>query len=396
MINTTPQLKHVHSQTFAYFIVMVGLGAVMVSLGPVLPRLATQTRTDLGTLGLIFSFRSIGFLGGSLMGGRMFDRLPAHPVFAASLLLMGVTVAAIPLIQAFWLLLVVMLLSGLASGFLIVGCNTLLVWVRAGNVGPWMNAMSFFNGMGGFLVPILISGFLTRTGEFGGAFLVLGIILGLFALGMLFVPSPAIRTTTTATDSSGRIRYGLVSLFAMVFLLYVGAEMSFSGWLYTFTVAVHPDATAAAALLTSAFWAGIAVGRLLAIPVSSRVRARSILLFDFVGSLLSLTLILVFSSSLAALWVGTIGFGLCMASLFPTWMTFADRRIQVNGKITGIFFAATSLGSMFFPWLCGKLFVSSGPDATMLVILLALLVAAGVFGVMMVFIPLRPSPPAAG
>ena len=382
MINTPKQMKQGRSQSFIYFTVMFGLGAVMVSLGPVLPHLAAQTGTDLGTIGLIFSLRSIGFLLGSLAGGRIYDRVPGHPLFAGALLVMAVTFAAVPLIHIFWLLLLFTLISGIASGLLIVGCNTLLVWVHPENVGPWMNAMSFFNGLGGFFVPILITAFLTRTGDICGAFFALGLMLAVLAVGMLLIPSPAIRKTTESSDSSGRIRIGLVSLFALVFLLYVGAEMSFSGWLYTFSVAVHPNAAATAALLTSAFWAGIAGGRVLAIPISSRLRARTILWIDFLGSLASLGIILAFSSSLVALWIGAIGFGLFMASLFPTWLTFADRRIKVNGKINGIFFAATSVGTMFFPWLSGQLFVSSGPRAIMWVIFIVLSAAAAIFAAM--------------
>lgn len=354
----------------------------MVSFGPVLPRLAAQTQTDLGTIGLLFTFRSIGFLLGSLLGGRIYDRLPGHPLFAGALLVLAATFAAVPVINELWLLLSVTLLMGIASGLLIVGCNTLLVWVHPENVGPWMNAMSFFNGSGGFFVPIVITTFLTMTGEIRGAFFVLALMIAALGVVLLFVPSPAIRKTTASTDSGGRIRYGLVSLFALVFLLYVGAEMSFSGWLYTYTVALYPNASETAALLTSAFWAGISIGRLLAIPLSSRLRARTILWIDFAGSLISMAVILVFPSSLVALWVGTIGFGLCMASLFPTWLTFADRRIKVNGKINGIFFAATALGTMIFPWLSGQLFTTSGPHATMWVILFTLLIAAGIFVVM--------------
>ena len=382
MTEQTNQTKHVRSQTMSYFIIMVGLGAVMVSFGPVLPRLAAQTQTDLGTIGLLFTSRSIGFLLGSLLGGRIYDRLAGHPLFAGSLLVLAATFAAVPIINVFWLLLLVTLLMGIASGLLIVGCNTLLVWVHPENVGPWMNAMSFFNGSGGFFVPIVITAFITMSGEIDGAFFVLALMIAMLGMAMFFVPSPAIRRTTASTDASGRIRYGMVSLFALVFLLYVGAEMSFSGWLYTYTVTLYPNADETAALLTSAFWAGMSIGRLLAIPIASRLRARTILWIDFAGSLTSMALILIFPFSLAALWAGTIGFGLCMSSLFPTWLTFADRRIKVNGKINGIFFAATALGTMVFPWLSGQLFTSIGPLAIIWVILITLLVATGIFVVM--------------
>jgi len=89
------------------------------------------------------------------------------------------------------------------------------------------------------------------------------------------------------------------------------------------------------------------------------------------------------ATSLTALWVGTIGLGLCLASMFPVLLDFIDRRIKINGMINGTFLAAVSIGAMFFPWLSGVMFDSNGPKATMFVILSALLIAAGITGAMM-------------
>jgi FHS family Na+ dependent glucose MFS transporter 1 len=220
------------------------------------------------------------------------------------------------------------------------------------------------------------------TGKFTGAFGVVGILLAAAGAWILFVPSPDIRKSEEASGSAGRIRYGLVLVFALIFLLYGGAEISFTSWLYTFVISLHPAAATAAVMLNSAFWLAMAVGRLLAIPISARLRPRIVLTIDFLGGLTSLAIILTFADFLPALWVGTIGLGLCMASMFPVLLDFIDRRIKINGTINGVFLAAVSVGAMFFPWLSGVLFEANGPKATMMVILAALLTAAGVFGAM--------------
>ena len=373
---------HARAQTLVYFANVFGFGGVMVSFGPVLPMLAAQVQTDLATIGLLFTFRALGFFLGSLVGGRIYDRVPGHRLMAAAGLTLAVTFSVVPLVGELWQLLGVMLVLGSSAGLLMVGCNTLVVWVHPDNVGPWMNGLSFFTGLGGFLAPIFLTAFLTTTGEIRGAFLWLAVMIGLAAGGAWFTASPAIRLTTDADGSHSRVGWGVVIPFALVFMLYVGAEVSFSGWLYTYALALHPNSSTNAALLTSAFWAAMSIGRLLAIPLSVRLRPRHFLLIDFLLSLASLVVILTLSASLAALWIGTIGFGLGMSSLFSVWLTFADRRIKINGKLNGIFFAATALGGMSIPWLCGQMFAARGAHATMLVVFCTLLIGFMVFAVM--------------
>jgi MFS transporter, FHS family, Na+ dependent glucose transporter 1 len=383
MPEKTPPKKNRFAQTMVYFVVVTAFGLVMSALGPVLPDLAEQTQASLAKIGLVFTLRALGAFFGSLLGGRVFDRLPGHPVMAVGMFVLAAGFAFVPFVNSFVLLLLLGLLMGLAGGVLLVGANTLLVWVHADNVGPWMSGMSFFNGMGGFFAPIIIASFLSMTGNFTAAFWVTGLLLVAAGAWILFVPSPDIRKTEAATGSTGRIPYGIVLVFALIFLLYGGAEISFSSWLYTFVVSLHSDAVTVAVMLNSAFWFAMAAGRLLAIPISARLRPRTILTIDFVGALASLVVILTLANSVTALWVGTIGLGLCLASMFPVLLDFIDRRIKINGTINGTFMAAVSIGAMFFPWLSGVMFDAQGPKATMFVILSALLIAAGITGAMM-------------
>src|SRR5690606_2546710 len=66
-----------------------------------------------------------------------------------------------------------------------------------------------------------------------------------------------------------------------------------------------------------------------------------------------------------ALWVGSFGFGLFIASIFPTVITWAERRMGMSGLVTSMFLVGASLGAMFFPWLIGQLFDRYGPGVTM-------------------------------
>src|SRR5690606_23401392 len=116
-----------------------------------------------------------------------------------------------------------------------------------------------------------------------------------------------------------------------------------------------------------------------------RFRPRSILMVDLIGCLASIGLILALPSQGWALWVGTFGVGLAMASIFPTVITWGERRMTLSGHVTSLFLVGASLGAMFLPWLIGQLFVSLGPSSTMIVILADLVLATILFGVLMVY-----------
>jgi fucose permease len=102
------------------------------------------------------------------------------------------------------------------------------------------------------------------------------------------------------------------------------------------------------------------------------------MLADLTGCLLSIALIILWSGSFAATLAGTIGLGLSMASIFPTTIALAERRITITGQVTGWFIIGASTGAMLLPWLIGQFFETTGPRVMMLIIITTLVAAAGV------------------
>jgi FHS family Na+ dependent glucose MFS transporter 1 len=160
------------------------------------------------------------------------------------------------------------------------------------------------------------------------------------------------------------------------FFFYVGAEVGFGGWIYSYATAVRVGGDATAAYLTSVFWASLTAGRLLGIPIALRLSPRLVLLVDLAGALGSLGGLILWPHSPLVAWLGTCGMGLAMASVFPTMMCLAQRHVRISGTVTGWFFVGASGGGMVLPWLMGQLFESVGPRSIMLVLAVDLLGAA--------------------
>jgi len=348
--------------TAAYYLSIFTLGIFTAVGGPALPSLAKNTSSTLDQISLFFVLGALGYLLGSYLGGQAYDRFPGHRILALTLMVIASSGTFIPIMRQLWLLLVVQFALGLAQGANDVGCNTLLLWVHGKSAGPYVNGLHFFFGLGAFIAPLVLAGILSLTGGIQWVFWIfalasLPLIVWLWRLPEL--------PPQTEDGENGRtpIPYIPVILLALAFLMYVGAEVSFGNWVYTYALTLGLGTAITSAYLTSAFWGTFTVGRLLGVWISTRARAATILFVDLVGCLASLGLILLWRDSALALWAGAIGVGLFMASVFPTMLLLAGERMHVTGAMTGWFLVGGGAGGMIWPWLIGQAFVGMGPVA---------------------------------
>jgi FHS family Na+ dependent glucose MFS transporter 1 len=366
------------ASTVGYYGAFVVLGITVAALGPTLPGLAAHTHTVLSAISFLFTARSLGYLLGSLQGGRLYDRLPGHPLMAAALVLMAAMLALVPFLPALWILVAVLLILGMAEGVVEVGSNTLLLWVHRHNAAPFVNGLHFFFGVGAFLAPIVVAGALSLAGDTTWSYWVFALLPVPVAAWLVRLPSPLSQSASEDGPVRGMDTL-LVALVAVFFFLYAGAESSFGGWIFSYATAQNPAAQTTAAYLASAFWGSLTAGRLLAIPLAIRLRPRAILLADLIGCLVSMSLFLFLPASVAALWIGTLGLGFCLASIIPTTLAFVGRHMGVTGQATGWFFVGLGLGAMTVPLLIGQFFETIGPRVMTFTILADLVLALGLF-----------------
>lgn len=362
------------TKTIGYYGAFIILGLVSASLGPTLPGLAANTRADLGKISFLFTARALGYLLGSLSGGRMYDRLPGHPVMAAGLGMMALTLVGVPFISTSWLLTSVFLIVGMVESVVDVGGNTLIGWVHGPKVGPFMNALHFFFGVGAFLSPLIVAWTMHAESDVTWAYWTLALCILPVAVSLGFLPNP--RPASVSTDSrSGQMNAVLVAGMAVFLFLYTGAEVSAGGWIFTYARQQNIADATHAAYLTSAFWGALTVGRLLSIPIATVLRSSILLFSNLIGGVISLGVILLAPKSLIGVWIGTLGLGLAMASIFPTALAFIGQRMRMTGQVTGLLFVGASAGAMIIPYVIGQTIKNLGPTP-MIVILLSELAAA--------------------
>ena len=358
--------------TTAYYLAFILLGLTIAAEGPTLLKLAEHTSSALDQISSIFLFGSFGYLVGSYIGGRIYDRVPGHRFMAGVLVFLGIMVAMVPLATSRWALFSIALILGLFKGALDVGCNTLLLWVHNETVGPFMNGLHAFFGVGAFIAPLIVAQVISVTGDIYWVYWFFAMIAFPLALWIWTLPSPASRAVPAHHESTS---FPLLPVLIMVlcFVLYVGGEAGYGSWIYTYAFTLKFGTEVTAAYLTSAFWGSFTLGRLLGIWISTRARPLTILYLDFAGCIVSVGLVILFPQSALMLWSGTILFGISQASIFPTFLTLAEERMHVTGTIAGLFLVGAGVGGMILPWLIGQAFVQVGAGAMMAMIFVGII-----------------------
>ena len=220
-----------------------------------------------------------------------------------------------------------------------------------------LNGLHFSFGLGAFVAPLVLARVLSVTGGIQWVFWIFALLSLPLIIWLWGLPEPHAQSED---EKNGRppIPFLPVALLVLAFLLYVGAEVGFGNWIYTYAWKLGLGTAITAAYLTSAFWGTFTVGRLLGVWISTHLRSTTILFVDLLGCLASLGVIMLWGDSRLALWAG-----LFMASVFPTTLVLAGERMRVTGSITGWFLFGGGVGGMILPWVIGQAFVGIGAGA---------------------------------
>ena len=360
-------------RTLGYYLLFICLGLSTAVIGPTLPALADQTRTPLGHMGWLFLAESVGYTVGTTLGGRVFDRVRGHLVLGLAQLASATLLGLVPLVPWFWFLLGVLACKGFANGLINTGANTLLVWTYEEKVGPYMHGLHFFFGLGAFLAPLLVAQVIGVAGGYRWAYWTLTVCALLVSLYLLTLggnPRPASQRDPDTSALVGTPSYYPLIIAAALFLFfYVGAEVAFGGWVYTYAVALNLASAVGAAYLTAGFWLSFTLGRLFSIPLAAHFTPPQIVLAAVCPCLFFLALVLIIPDSSVVLWSVTLGLGFCMGPLWPTGFTLAGRSLTLTASLSGLILLGDSFGGMVLPWLVGQAITVMGPRALIYLVL---------------------------
>jgi FHS family Na+ dependent glucose MFS transporter 1 len=157
----------------------------------------------------------------------------------------------------------------------------------------------------------------------------------------------------------------MLLLFALLFLFYGGAEVSFGGWLPSLVIRHGLGDEVAAGRINAVFWATFTASRLLGVYLATRITPQKLLVGSLSLILFSILLMVFLPVSLPLFITLSCLIGMGMATVFPSAMSLANAVFGLSGRITSTIMIAAGLGLMLIPWLMGECLDAQGPSAAM-------------------------------
>jgi len=357
--------------SICYFGASIFMGVARSILGPSIIEFSNNTSVQLREISILFMLLSFGNLVGNGLCARLYDHLPGNKVLIAAILSNSLMLALAPIVSNFRLLAAMILLLGIGYGMIEAGDNTLTMWLHGKKAGSYISGLYVFIGIGSLLTPALIGLSIDLAGSVRFAFWTFAAYSLPVILLLLPMPDPV--PTERLEPRGGKTDFDirLAGFVTLLFFLCIGAQVSYGGWIYTYAVRLKLANEVNAALITSIYWIAQTSGLALTIPLLPHVRPQRLLVSNLIGGLASLITLMTWNNP-AALWVGAVGLGLSLSSLYPASFAYVRQRMTISGKANGWFLSGASLGAMVNPWIVGQVFTGVGPLQAMQTITLTL------------------------
>ncbi|NXH09856.1 MFS4B protein, partial [Bucco capensis] len=365
----------------------LGLGMSIAVLGPTFQNLASNVHQNVSDIYYIFVGRSLGYLGGSVVGGVLFDCMNANLLLAFSMLGTTLGLYAIPWCKKSLLLTVLMSVIGGSMGILDTGGNVLALNTWGAEAGPHMQALHFSFAAGAFVAPILAKMALGGSeakdlpvaektnqsvptaspllkhhlgADFLWSYVVIGTYLLLVSLFffILYWKGSSARDKGKAAlqrHALARYHYALIALLFVFFFCYVGAEVTYGSYIFTYAKVFAEMKDSEAAALNSVFWGAFAACRGVAICCAACLYPGTMILLSIIGSAASSSCLVFFARYPAWLWLGSAVYGASMATIFPSGISWVEQYTVVQGKSASLFVIGAALGEMCIPAVVGYL-----------------------------------------
>ncbi|XP_069743729.1 sodium-dependent glucose transporter 1 isoform X2 [Narcine bancroftii] len=363
-------------------------------LGPTFKELAVNVNRNLSDISYILVGRSLGYLGGSLVGGLLFDYVDHYLFIGISMLMTALGLYIIPWCTKTLLLMALMSVIGISMGILDTGGNLLILIIWGKRVKPYMQALHFSFALGAFVTPFVAkplmgsvqniisdggNGLLTHienSTQIGPmyplkmaalsftplvwTYLILGtfVLLVSFSFFLIYLkssPNQGRNDVSSQESQFSRYHNAIMFLLFLFFFWYVGAEVAYGSYIFAYAKDFVHMSDNQAAGLNSLFWGTFAATRGLAILFAACIYPGAMILLSIIGCIISSLILTLYNTNHMSLWIGTGLYGASMATTFPSGITWVQQYTNTTGRAASLFVFGAALGEMVVPVLVGYL-----------------------------------------
>ncbi len=350
---------------FSYIVFTIN-GMLGLCTGSLLPFIREARGLDYAFGGLLVSLHSVGnlissFFAGMLQGllGRKRSILLFNACFALAFVL--IIFGKSPLLMA-----VAFTMTGLARGASSNFNNTMVNEIAPGKASI-LNGLHAMFSIGAFLFPLIFM-LITAAHAQGWIIacyfmLVMGVLNWLL---YLIYPVEEVKKDEKSADVREKtegtwnfFREPLFYLCVGTLFFYLCVEQGVIGWLITYFKDTGIMSSGLSQIMASVLWIMMLVGRLSVAYLSTKMDKNRLLQCMGVG-FCSFCLILLFSRNIIVIVIGLMCFGLSMAGIYPTTVSFAGQLMKKYIYAWSFILTFASLGSIIMPSVIGTIANKSG------------------------------------
>ena len=355
-------------------------GASSLLMGNLMPFLREQYGISYARAGLLLSLPSWGnlasiFITGYLptyIGRRRTVLLTASWMMVAfALVTFGLGgAAALPL---------VCLMIGIARGGNTNFSNTMMSTLPGKKSAIGYNLLHGSFALGAVLAPLALIA-CTACNPNGWRYMTAGIavlcLIQILVYSRMRLPRENITKSIKAVDRSF-LKNKSFWLGASILFFYISAEYAIVTWLVTYFKDTGVLSDQVSQMMSSLLWVVIFIGRMIGAVLVGKVSRKIILVVDGVG-LLVFFLLVFFSRSELPIFIGIMGVGLFMATIYTYALAMGTEKIKGNDLGVSTMIFCGSVGGIVTPAIVGMIAEQAGIQAGMgvVVAVTAMLLAA--------------------
>ena len=344
------------------YLTFISLGLPDSVFGAAWPVIHVDFGVD-DSLGSIYTM--ITGVSGALAGffaGRLISRFGTYAVTAVSVALTALGLIAISFTTGYWQMLILALVMGLGSGAIDTGLNT---FVSQNYRATHMNLLHCFWGVGVTLSPMIMSAFLS-DGDWHGGYRVLGYIqLAIFAVVALSMPlwKKMSSAALGAAEEGPREKFSLSAVLrkkgVVLSILSLGAYCAAEFTLGSHLVNAEGFGEDTAALIVSAFYGGIMLGRLLAGIAAVKLQDKTLIRIGLIIAIPGAVLLAI-PAGVPGIVTSFVLMGTGMGPIFPSVLhtvpsrSGADAAADITGYHMGGAYVVGFAVQLSFGFLAGR------------------------------------------
>ena len=351
------------STLFVFFV----SGAASMLMGNLMPFLRETYDISYARAGFLLSLPSWGNLASVCLTGY----LPTYIGRRKTVLLTSVWMALAFILVTFGiggatLLPLACVMIGIARGGNSNFSNTMMSTLTGDRAAVGYNLLHGAFAVGAVLSPLALVACTSRSENgwkiMGGGIIVLCIIQ-VIVYAKMALPAEKITGSIKSVDKSF-LKSKSFWLGSAILFFYISVEYAICNWLVTYFKDSGYLSANVSQMMTSLLWVVMFIGRMGGAYLVGRVPRKALLVADGVG-LTAFFLLVFFSRSQTPIFIGIMGVGLFMATIYTTALALGTEKIRGNDLGVSNMVLIGSFGGIITPALVGMVAEEAGIHAGM-------------------------------